>query len=426
MQHVIHSHKSLLIIGAGILQAYFIKEAKSLGLYVIATDGDCNALGFADADECHVLDTYNWKGHALFASELRDSHPCKLIGVATCGSDTAHSVAAAAEIAGLRGIPLKVAHLTHNKGAVREALSYADVDCYQPRYLIAMSYCSTNYRAIVIEERCILGGFPIVVKPLEQRASRGISIVQNKVQFHEAVTKVLPYGEEYLLEECLVGTEHSVEGIFGEAGELIWFNIVDRIFTYENGLALEIGHVNPTKLDTHVQQQMLLMFLAAARALDVSWGAFKIDAILTADGPKILEVTARLSGGFESQVTSPMTGRHPMRALLQLSCGMEIDVQKNIKDAEGYAACCGIFARKQGVLQALPLWEENDEEFCGGVWCCKSGDTIGPAQHCAERLGFVFAYASNYGEAWLKARREAELLEGLIVELTDSGGADGI
>ena len=43
--------KRLLVLAAGILQLPIIKRAKEMGCYVIAADGDPNAMGFAYADK---------------------------------------------------------------------------------------------------------------------------------------------------------------------------------------------------------------------------------------------------------------------------------------------------------------------------------------------------------------------------------------
>ena len=43
--------KRLLVLAAGILQAPVIKKAKEKGYYVIAADGDSNAIGLQYADK---------------------------------------------------------------------------------------------------------------------------------------------------------------------------------------------------------------------------------------------------------------------------------------------------------------------------------------------------------------------------------------
>ena len=47
--------KKLLVLAAGILQVPVIKKAKEMGVYVIAADGDPNAVGLKYADKAVVV-----------------------------------------------------------------------------------------------------------------------------------------------------------------------------------------------------------------------------------------------------------------------------------------------------------------------------------------------------------------------------------
>ena len=47
--------KRLLVLAAGILQVPVIKKAKDMGIYVIAADGDANAVGLQYADKAVVV-----------------------------------------------------------------------------------------------------------------------------------------------------------------------------------------------------------------------------------------------------------------------------------------------------------------------------------------------------------------------------------
>ena len=47
--------KRLLVLAAGILQVPVIKKAKEMGIYVIAADGDPDAVGLRYADKAIVV-----------------------------------------------------------------------------------------------------------------------------------------------------------------------------------------------------------------------------------------------------------------------------------------------------------------------------------------------------------------------------------
>ena len=88
---------------------------------------------------------------------------------------------------------------------------------------------------------------PLVIKPISQSASRGISIARDDDELLQAVGKAREYGTEILAEQYLTGTEHSAEMLLHN-GSIIWFNIVDRVFSYDKGIPLELGHVNSSRL----------------------------------------------------------------------------------------------------------------------------------------------------------------------------------
>ena len=375
-------HDAVLIVGAGALQVPMIREAQRSGLTVIATDANPDAPGASIAREFFPIDTYDTKGHTLLGQLLADHHSWHLLGVVTCGSDTAPSVAAAASAAGVRGIPLEVARLTHNKAAVREHLSNAGLDIYQPRWICGGNYPDTQHASLAEGDLC--GGYPVVVKALEQRASRGVRIATDQSSFVEATACALQYGKEYLIEQQLSGSEHSAELILGDSRETLWWNIVDRPFGYSRGVPIELGHINPTNLDEHQQQQILLMTLAAARALGVTWGPFKVDCMMTIDGPKILECTARLSGGWDCQWSSPATGRHPMRTLLYLACGFPLEPQRVMRDAHGYGAVAAVIPDGIAHNGERTQWAMRWAHDYATAW---SLATTAAADLAAQRLG---------------------------------------
>ena len=59
-----------------------------------------------------------------------------------------------------------------------------------------------------------------------------------------------------------------------------------------------------------------------ARALGITLGAAKYDFILTPEGPRIIEMTVRLSGGFDCQYLVPAaTGKNVLRAAILTALG---------------------------------------------------------------------------------------------------------
>lgn len=401
---------ALLVIGAGLLHCYTIQEAKKLGLYVIATDRYAHASGSYIADEFHPIDIYDIAEHRKLARALKPY----LIGVTCAGGDAAPTVAACCEEAGLPGIPYDIACRTWNKYEVRLALENAGLVRYQPEWAVLnLDDHGDPYHAVGR-----VGGFPCIVKPLTQRASRGVHIATDRQSFIYAIHQAAIYGATVLIEEHLDGLEHSAEIIFDATGKLCHFHVCDRFFLYPRGLPLETGHINPSRLDFSQLNAIRAMLLASAHALGVTMGSWKCDVMMTSSGPKILECTARCSGGFDAQISYPRSsGDNLIRRVIQAACGLPLTPQPPLPHGD-YCAVAAIIPRHAGIVRSLP--ETGTDEV---IWTIEPGGHVQPPQHCAERAGFVITTSYSYQRTWILAHRTAQNYVTALEESTDENGA---
>lgn len=419
--------ETFFVVGAGVLQVPMIQTARSTGYEVFVTDGNPYACGFDVASDGKTLDTYNIEGHVKLVQQLMDTGVC-FQGVATCGADVAPTVAAIAETAKLPGISFFTASNTHNKAKVREILHAYGLNDYQPCWERLSYHGNTRDEYL---EMCLKEWGGVVIKPLEERASRGVRICRTRNELYEAL-QVLPQfltqSMRFLAEEPLEGTEHSAEIIYAKASQPIFFNIVDRMFRYQDGYAIEQGHVSPSRLLSQEWEKIREVVEDAAAALGVDWGPFKCDLIWTKDGPKILECTARLSGGFDCQETIYASHRDPIYQTILLAT----DTLEFSQEAPGpygpysfgdytgeYSACCAAFPRP-GKILALPEEDPIFDIFGNGRIVAvhitsEVNQILTPYHHCAQRPGFVVTRASDYNTAWACAELAAKkLAEGFI------------
>jgi biotin carboxylase len=402
------SRDAVWIVGASLLQCAMLYEARALGLAVVMTDRNPTAPGAALAEHFEVLDTMDVDGHRTLARTLSQGADLRLRGVVTCGADVGPSVAAAAEVLGTPGLPVEVAQGAHNKYAVRTRLAAARLQRYQPEFLRLR--LSQPHVAVLIAEAGEHCGWPLVVKPLEQCASRGVSLLRGPADIAAALAKAQAYGEQVLLEHGLTGSEHSAELIRDRSRRVVFFNIVDRVFRYDGGVPFELGHVNPTRLPRETQREISQLLIQAANALGVTWGPFKADLMVTDDGPKILECTARLSGGWDCQGTTPLaSGRNPMRTVLRLACGWALDAEDLVPRHCRTAACAAILPPPGRLVAWDPrvIADGGPVRADRIVLTVKRGDVIPPYAHCATRPGFALAVAETWEGAWQRAQHAA-------------------
>jgi biotin carboxylase len=391
---------AVLVVSGGVLQLPAVDAAHDLGLAAILTDRDPHAPALQVADEAHAVDIFDVEGHVALARRLQETWDLR--GVFCQGADVEVTVAGVADALGLPGIPVQAARTTKNKALMRAAFDAAGV--VNPTWV--------EVRDVDDSEAALeVTGLPCYVKALDNSASRGTTRVESADDLRTAVRHAMANSTTgtALIEECYVGPEQSVETLFDAEGGVHRLNMVDRLFTHEGGWALELGHVNPSRLPADVQESIFDLAAEAAAACGVGFGVFKADTILTPDGPRILEVASRLSGGFDAQVTTPLaTGRNFIRAAMRLAVGMPLDETDLKVSRDGYAAAWAALPAPGRVVSIDNLDEVRGLNGVHDVFLRTApGEVVQPYIDCGARPAFVIADAETYDDAIARAQAGA-------------------
>ena len=138
-------------------------------------------------------------------------------------------------------------------------------------------------------------GYPLVVKPVQQGSSFGISMVDRPDQLPAAVVESLRYDDRALVEERLLGTELTV-GVIGREPDLVSLPVIEIVtrrefFDYKAKYDPELtDEICPARVSDEVARRAQELGIRSHRALgclDLS----RTDMILTADGRlPVLEV----------------------------------------------------------------------------------------------------------------------------------------
>lgn len=228
--------KSIIILGAGVMQIPLLKKAREMGLFVIATDKNPAAEGFAHADLPITLDIKDALAHARWAIENRERH--NISGV-VAGADVAITAAAISNALGLPGIPLDVAERSNNKWLMKQRW-IADG--------IATPYAEEVATLAEARKAAAKVGYPCMVKAIDNAASRGSRRIDSEGELEAALADAKAHSttRTALVEEFVEGEEQSVELIVHK-GVHYRFGIVDRHFGFQP-FPIEVGHTNPTRL----------------------------------------------------------------------------------------------------------------------------------------------------------------------------------
>lgn len=405
---------TLIVLGAGMLQVPVITEAKRLGYRVAATDRNPEAIAFPLADIKLVVSTKDISASVEAARELAQRE--HVVGVLACAIDVEVTQAAMTHAFGLPGVSREAAYVCNNKVKMRERFEQAGIP--GPRYRHVMSVA--DIRAFIDEV-----GLPVIIKAIDNSGSRGarkIATPGDLAVLDQALAEAQENSTDRtaLVEEFLVGEEQSVETIVDD-GTIYRCNIVDRPFVRDPFL-IELGHINPTHLSPAEQEALYAMVERGTRALGITIGAAKADTIWTKRGPLIIEMTARLSGGFHSSYTSPLAyGTNDIKAVIDLAVGKHVDPVDVTPKVHRTAVCQSVFP-KPGRVVAIRGLEETEAlpGVAKVVMLVKEGDVIEPYENCVRRVCYMIASADERAEAFATIKRALSTLQ--IV--TESAGED--
>ncbi len=397
-----YDDKLLMVIGAGLFQSVAIQQAKELGLKVLATDIDENAPGFNIADYRGIVSTKDSDATVRFAKLFDKKH--RINGVLTVGTDVSQTVSAVADALGLVGVSPGTAVRATNKARMRECFWEHGVPAPDWR---EVSDLEQAYRAV--DEL----GFPVVIKPVDNMGARGVRRLDCMADVPLALENALANSRvKYaVIEEYMQGPELSVDTlVFG--GQVHLLTIADRHIEREPYF-VEMGHTVPSIISEETKQQVLEVMTQGIRAVGIQNGASKADMKLTKDGPKIGEITARLSGGYHSQFTDPLsTGMRSIKGAIDIALGFALD-KADVTPSKNYTACERAVIPKPGRVREIKgLDKLNDIEGFKHIFLhVQPGDIIEPVTSNMGKAANIICCAPTRKEALASVERVLDTLE---------------
>lgn len=379
---------TLLIIGGGPDQVPAFERAHALGIKTIAVDYNPTAPAFEIADHHFIVSTRDINGVLKIAEEIQKTFG--LDGVMTIGAEVSPTVAAVASKFKLPGVTPHVAHLTTNKCERAKVFESAGVPF--PKYH-------------VLEEGNIKHNlsYPLVIKPSDNSASRGVKIIDNQKELKSALPDSISLSNDkrVILEEFIPGDQISIEGVVIN-GKLHVTAIADRNYSrndYFYPLMVEDGGEMPTKHSGKTVDKMIDTFEKAVKAVGIDTGPSKGDLIIAEDGTVyVIEVTSRLSGGgFCSRVVPRVNGINIVDTVVQLAVGRDIDL-KTLEPKFSKGMCHRYYFHKAGKIKSISGFDEliNQE---GVVEVVKNrsfnvGTHLEPVDY-ANRLFYIITIAET-------------------------------
>lgn len=395
--------KKMMILGASALQIPAIKKAKALGYRIILVDYDENAIGFSLADVKLVVSTLDqeevYRQALIYQPDV----------IITSTSDG----------------PVRTAAYVNEKLGKQPDLSYEDSLCATikshmrnrlrennvpiPEYYVVANFAEFHSAVEQLNGYCI-------VKPADNAGSRGVVLLEKKKngQWEERELKeIYEYSKSnsrngiIMVEEFMAGAEVSVEAMTIE-GETHIITITDKYIT-PPPYFVELAHCEPSRLEKEVQEQIKQITYQAVKAIGLKNGPSHTEIKVTPDGPKVVELAARLGGDFITSKLVPLsTGVDLVGASVELATGAEVDIRPKWQKG----AAIHFLQAKEGVIKnimvAEEMWQLKGVEEV--VIYKKAGDEVHGTKSSNDRLGHVITSGDTPEEAMEIGKKALELI----------------
>jgi len=387
--------KTLFIVGGGIETVPGVRLAKKMGLHVVVSDINPKAPCFAVGDDYIIASTYDIKSTVKAA--LNYHHTKRPIdGVICIGSDIPLTVASVADALNLPGISLKAAHLSMDKIAMKHKFKKDNISV--PWFSIVKSI--DHLQRIVKTQ-----GYPLVLKPVDSRGARGVLRLTKDVnlEFAYSLTKKYSPTGRVMIEQFLSGSQISTESIVLD-GKAYTLGFSDRNYEHIERFAphiIENGGELPSHLLPREQKDIRDLVQRAALSMGIRNGIVKGDIVLHNGKPYIIELAARLSGGYFCTHEIPLNiGVNFVAQAIHLVLGEKINLTELIPKFNKGVAQRYFFPKPGRVIHITGVEKVKQRPE---VALCEIrvglGDIIKPIENHPERAGVIIAKGKTREEA---------------------------
>jgi biotin carboxylase len=249
----------------------------------------------------------------------------------------------------------------------------------------------------------------VVVKPAAAQGQRGLEIVAPGGDLAAAVAAAQAESRDglALCEEFVEGPELTVNA-FVASGRFVPLTVTDR----ERALAFGVAtaHLFPS---LHPVGAVVAAAQAACAALGIASGPTYTQVLLAPDGPRVMEVAARLGGGHDGELCTAALGVDLSEAAVLAALGRTpgdlTAVRERAAVVRFLIAPAGRLVRVEGLDEARAL---------PGVELAYAyrapGTQIAPLLRGPDRAGFVLASGASRAQAEAAARSAEDAIRFVV------------
>lgn len=244
--------------------------------------------------------------------------------------------------------------------------------------------------------------YPVVAKPLNLSASRGVIRADNSLELQQAIQQITPIiahaddpetSEYILIEQYIPGIEIAFEGLLNQ-DELITLAVFDKPDPLTGPYFEETYYITPSRLPVSTLLACQQEVMKCCKAYGLNTGPIHAELRIDANNkPWILEVAARTIGGDCSQSLKP-SGNYSLEELV-LSYAINEPIKPEPQQHSSGVLMipvpkAGILKRVEGLLEAQKVQYISSLSID-----IPTGNEVQCLPESSSYLGFIFAEADT-------------------------------
>jgi biotin carboxylase len=375
---------AFVLAGGSRSQLGLLEQARALGHEICVVDASESAPLLAEAD-FRIVRSFADVDGVIADLGAQGIEPD---AVATMGSDQA--VLPTARLAarlGLPGLPVKTAETVADKRKMRRAFEAAGVRCPRGREATTPDEAAAAFAEL---------GPPLVVKPVDGSAQRGVAEVRAESELAAAAERAFEASKTgaVVLEQYIEGDEYTVNGFLLD-GEYFPMSVTQRLLHPPPPLGVCIAHRYPSGLGER-EPELFELAHATSRAIGLETGPSYVQVRLENGIPWTIEVGARLGGGKDAELAKLVTGFDAVRANALWALGdLTGDALERGRPVAPWGQVRFVVASPGRIirLDAAPALALDGVHEAGFYW--REGMVLPPLTSGAERLGYLLLTAPD-------------------------------
>lgn len=394
--------KTVMILGGSASEVPVIRRALEMGHKVVLVDRDDKSPGFKEdviAEHHSIAD----KDKVL---ELAQKY--NIDGILTSVDAGVRPTAYVCRAMGLPGISEEAAFMGTDKVAMRKRLKERGVPV--PEFYIVKT--QDDYLNVIsrFSDVCI-------VKAADSSGSRGIYKLEDlndraDIDYAYNYCREFSGTGELLIEEFMVGSEVCVETLSSN-GVCYPIQITDQMHK-KPPYFTDCGYSQPTSLNSETTEKIRKIAIDANMAIENYQGSSCTEMIITKDGPKVVELGARLAGDFMTTAMVPLScGVDMPGSVVKIALGEDIDPTHKFNKAS-----CVRYYMKERVGTIKKVVGVEDAKALEGVQAVKilKGvcEEATPLRKSSDRLGLVITQGRTVEDAIRIAERALDMIDFIV------------